>query len=301
MAGRTGELEWEREGLLWPQRVHSRFVSAGGMRWHVQRFGRGPVVLLVHGTGASTHTWGGVAPLLAKHFTVVAMDLPGHGFTAAPARAVLSLPGMAQAVAALTRELEVEPRLMVGHSAGAAILCRMCLEGLGRPAGVVSLNGALLPLRGLPGQIFGPAARALAGMRLIPAAFSRYARDPAVAERLIRQTGSAPESRSLACYQALLRSPDHVGAALRMMANWDLGPLTGDLPRLSPALHLVACSNDRTVSPSEARWLRGRLSRATLEMVPDLGHLGHEERPHLFADLILRVAKRLGVELPARL
>ena len=86
-----------------------------------------------------------------------------------------------------------------------------------------------------------------------------------------------------------------------MIGAPDLEPLTGDLPRLSPVLHLVACSNDRTVSPSEARWLSGRLSGATLEMVPDLGHLGHEERPHLFADLILRVAKRLGVESPARL
>ncbi|MEY2735806.1 MAG: hypothetical protein RLZ58_1215, partial [Pseudomonadota bacterium] len=65
-------LQWDRDGLDWPHRARSRFVGAAGLRWHVQRFGTGaPVatsgaapgaatqakVLLVHGTGASTHSW----------------------------------------------------------------------------------------------------------------------------------------------------------------------------------------------------------------------------------------------------
>ena len=77
----TAPRHWQRAGLDWPNRHSSRFVEAGGIQWHVQEMGSGPVVLLLHGTGSATHTWGSLAPLLADDFRVLAPDLPGHGFT----------------------------------------------------------------------------------------------------------------------------------------------------------------------------------------------------------------------------
>jgi len=121
----TDRLVWERDGRDWPNRQASRFVQAVGLRWHVQVMGAGPVLLLLHGTGASTHSWRDLAPLLAKSFTVIAADLPGHGFTSTPPAHRLSLPGMAQSVAELLRVLDLRPTLVAGHSAGAAILVRM--------------------------------------------------------------------------------------------------------------------------------------------------------------------------------
>ena len=53
--------------------------------------GQGPVVLLIHGTGAASHSWRGLAPLLASDFTLIAPDLPGHGFTQTPLAHRLSL------------------------------------------------------------------------------------------------------------------------------------------------------------------------------------------------------------------
>ncbi|MEL4403125.1 alpha/beta fold hydrolase, partial [Shewanella algae] len=82
----------------WPNRDSSRFVEAGGLVWHVQQMGSGPPILLLHGTGAATHSWRGVMPLLARDFTVIAPDLPGHGFTRGRPRGGLTLPGMAGAV-----------------------------------------------------------------------------------------------------------------------------------------------------------------------------------------------------------
>ena len=75
------KLVWDHDGLGWPNRDKSQFVDAGGLRWHVQTAGNGPVMLLIHGTAAATHSWGGLLPLLAARYTVVAPDLPGHGFT----------------------------------------------------------------------------------------------------------------------------------------------------------------------------------------------------------------------------
>ena len=290
----SDRLVWERDGLDWPHRDASHFVQAGGLRWHVQQFGGKtadlPVAVLIHGTGASTHSWRGLAPLLAPHFSVLTMDLPGHGFTSMPAGGAgspqLSLPGMARAINALLHALALKPALVVGHSAGAAIAARMCLDGLVSPQRVISLNGAFLPLGGLAGQVFLPVAKLMAASPLVPRIFSWSAADASVLQKLVDGTGSVLDATGLALYGQLVRNPGHAAAALGMMANWDLHALVHDLPRLETALGLVVGSNDRTISPRQAprvMALLGPAARATLTTLAGLGHLAHEENPEAVA------------------
>jgi len=284
-------LNWERDGRDWPNRAFSRFVQAGGLRWHVQQLGHGSILLLVHGTGAATHTWRALAPLLAEDFTVVAPDMPGHGFTEAPPFDALSLPGIAVALQALLRALDLSPRLAAGHSAGAAILVRMCLDGHIDPAGLLSLNGALLPLRGLAGQFFSPAAKLLARSSLVPRLFAWRAADRSAVERLIRGTGSTLDATGVELYGRVVSNPAHAAAALGMMANWDLVPLARDLSRLNPRLMLVTGDNDRTLPPCEALRVCTLLPSAERVSLPGLGHLAHEERPEEVAPLFMRLAR----------
>jgi magnesium chelatase accessory protein len=241
-------------------------------------------VLLVHGTGAATHSWRDVMPLLAADFTVVAPDLPGHGFTETPARAGLSLPGMAGSLASLLKILDVSPVIAVGHSAGAAVLARMCLDGTIAPACLVSLNGAFLPLPGPP--IFSPLAKLLARVPVIPQMFAWHVADTSVVRRLMRGTGSEIDERGLEFYARLMRRPGHAAAALGMMANWDLPPLARDLPRLTAKLLLVVGENDKTIKPMDGERVRAQVPGARLVLLPGLGHLAHEERPAEVADLI---------------
>jgi magnesium chelatase accessory protein len=286
-AMQAGAPSWDRDGRDWPNRHASRFVQAGGLRWHVQVAGEGPAVLLLHGTGAATHSWAGLLPLLARRVRVVAPDLPGHGFTALPQAAGLTLPGMARAVAALLTALEVRPALVVGHSAGAAILLRMALDRQVAPAGVVSLNGALLPWDGVAGQIFAPLARLLVSIPAVPWLLSWRAADRAVVERLLRGTGSALDAVQTELYARLFRAPRHVGAALGMMAGWDLHTLARMLPRLTTPLLLVAGQEDRTIPPEQSKRVQAMVPGARRVVLPGLGHLAHEERPAAVAPLIL--------------
>ena len=290
----SDRLIWERDGLDWPHREASRFVQAGGLRWHVQRFGSHagdvPVAVLIHGTGASTHSWRDLAPLLSPHFSVLTMDLPGHAFTSMPAGGAgareLSLPGMAQAMDVLLHALALKPSLVVGHSAGAAIAVRMCLDGLMSPSLVISLNGAFLPLGGLAGQVFSPVAKLMAATPLVPRIFSWSAADPGVLRKLVDGTGSTLDAAGLALYGKLVRNPGHAAGALGMMANWDLHSLVRDLPRLETAIGLVVGANDRTISPRQARRvmaLLGPAAHVTLTMLTGLGHLAHEEKPDVVA------------------
>lgn len=281
-------LDWERDGTGWPHHQASRFVEAGGLRWHVQVLGEGSPVLLVHGTGASSHSWRAVAPLLADRFTVVMPDLPGHGFSAMPAPRALSLPGMARALAALLEQLGIAPQIVAGHSAGAAVLARMCLDQRIAPRRLVSFNGAFLPLRGLPSQIFSPAARIFARLPMVPRMFSALAGDQPAVERLLRDTGSRIDPEGMALYRRLVRNPGHVAGALAMMAHWDLDKLAHELPHLSTPLLLVTGSNDRTIPPAEARRVRAMVKQAEIVSLPGLGHLAHEEDPAAAAALVSR-------------
>lgn len=252
----------------------------------------------MHGTGAATHSWRDLAPLLARHFTVVAPDLPGHGFTEMPGRAGLSLPGMAGGLAALLRVLELTPAITVGHSAGAAVLARMILDRMIAPRALVSLNGALLPLFGLSGQIFAGLAKVMFAVPFVPRLFAAQAGSPETFARLLRGTGSTIDARGTEFYRRLAANQVHAGAALGMMANWDLQPLSRGLRLLPCPLLLVTGSNDRTVPPHEATRVRNMVPGARVLTQPGLGHLSHEEDPSGTAAIILAAAREHGVLPP---
>jgi magnesium chelatase accessory protein len=150
-----------------------------------------------------------------------------------------------------------------------------------------------LPLRGLAGQFFTPAAKLLAMFPQVPRLFSWRAADRRMVARLVQETGSTPPPQMIDIYHQLVRSPRHVAGTLRMMANWDLGPMARQLPGLPAALFLVACENDHTVPFTEARRIHRLLPESELIKVPGLGHLGHEEDPAQFARLILDVGERV--------
>lgn len=291
----TSRLRWEHDGHDWPNRSASRFVTAGGLRWHVQVLGAGPVLLLVHGTGAATHTWRDLAPLLAAHFTVVAPDLPGHGFSDMPRGDTLSLPGMVRALRAVLDALVLEPVLAAGHSAGAAILARGCIDRGFALRGLASVNGALLPLSGMPGALFSPLARLMAASSFVPQLFAGRAADRKAVERLIRSTGSRLDERGVELYARVVRSPAHVAGALGMMAHWDLSSLRRDLRALRVPLLLVVGENDRTVRPREAQRVLALIPAAQILRLPELGHLAHEERPGPVADALVAQARAVGV------
>jgi magnesium chelatase accessory protein len=291
--------DWDEDGRDWPNRASSRFVAAAGLRWHVQVMGAGPVMLLVHGTGAATHSWRDLAPRLARHFTVVAPDLPGHGFTEAPHEARMSMPGMAESVVALVRALSLAPQWVVGHSAGAAILARACLDDALRPRALISLNGALLPLGGMRSPALAPLARAFVTGSVLPRLFAWRAADRAVTERILNESGSRLDPAGVELYRRLASRPAHVAAALTMMAMWDPRPLARDLPRLGPPLVLVTGERDGMIPPREAEKVQALLPRAELRRLPGLGHLAHEEAPAVVAELILARAGTMAQAVPS--
>jgi magnesium chelatase accessory protein len=279
-------MDWARQGADWPNRENSFFVRRGSLNWHVQRMRpagggaeRAPVLLLAHGTGSATHSWRGLIPALAQRFDVIAPDLPGHGFTSAPPAYRMTLQDMAAALGDLLHGLQASPAMVVGHSAGAAIVARLALDGGADPAAVVALNGALLPLPGVHGQFFGGFAKMLAMTPVVPWFFSWRARDRAAVEKLLANTGSRLDETGIRLYARLMADQGHVANVLAMMANWELEALARDLPRLGRRLVLIAAEGDRAVPAKVSRKVAALVPGSRLILQPGLGHLSHEEAP----------------------
>ncbi len=89
--------------------------------------GTGPVLLLIHGMGGSYENWGAVIDPLARHHTIVAPDLPGHGRSATGA-GDYSLGAFAASLRDLLISLGHDSATLVGHSLGGGIAMQLAYQ-----------------------------------------------------------------------------------------------------------------------------------------------------------------------------
>ena len=271
-------MDWA-EIASWPLSEHSQRIVGPHHRWHVQVMGEGPDLLLLHGAGGSTHSYRDLIPLLSTAYRVVALDLPGHGFTQLGARRRSGLAHMAQDIAALCQQQGWHPQAIVGHSAGAAVALRMAMNAEGPTPHVIGLNAALGEFPGVAGLLFPMMAKALAAMPFATTLFSSTSASPERVRALIASTGSELPPEGYALYRRLVADKAHVDGTLQMMAQWDLRSLLKDLPTHEGPVDLVAGRNDQTVPAKVSEETARILPDARVHVLDGLGHLAHEERP----------------------
>ncbi|MEM5471703.1 alpha/beta fold hydrolase BchO [Hoeflea sp. AS60] len=279
----------DHEGRNWPFRHASRMLRVGHLDWHVQDIGdrKAPVALMVHGTGAATHSFRGLIPLLSADHRVISMDLPGHGFTRGARADDLTLPAMARAVRGLLKTLEIEPAIAIGHSAGVAVLLQLSLDGGLRSARMIGLNAALEPIRG--NALLQPLAKLLFFANPLTARLVSFqARIGNMADNLLKATGSNIDQRGRDCYNILMRQTSHINGALGMMANWQLEPLVAQLGRLKSPVTLIAAADDPMVPARVSRNASKLINGCLLEVAARGGHLMHEADPQCVFELIER-------------
>ena len=288
--------DWATDGKDWPNREASRFVRADGYAWHVQMMGsestKVPTCLLIHGTGAATHSWRDVMPLLAKHTRVVAVDLPGHGFTKTGSGGKVTLEGMVASVAALLDELDVTPDLIVGHSAGVAIAAQLLLDRKWQIP-LVGFTPALMPFPGLAAKIFPQLAKMLFTNPFVAIIFSRMAQAPGqTAKFLARATGSHIDAAGAKFYTRLFSKSGHCDGAIRMMANWRLETLGTRLGDLASPVLLVSAAKDAAIPKPAVVQAVALIPGCETQEMAALGHLAHEEDPAQAVKIITEFARK---------
>ena len=278
-------MDWVRDLKDWPLSNLSRRIIAKPHQWHVQETGSGPTLLLLHGAGATTHSWRDMIPLLAQSYHIIALDLPGHGFTRIGRPRRSGLPEMTADIAGLCSAQGWQPQAIIGHSAGAAVALSLA-ENLTPAPAIIGINAALGRFDGVAGWLFPLLAKLLALNPLTSFAFT-MGRDPiSRARRLIEGTGSVIPDEGLRYYAKLVSDRAHVDGTLRMMSQWNVDRLDDALPQIASPCLLIAAKNDSAVAPRISRAAAERMPNATFLELPDLGHLAHEEDPARIARLI---------------
>lgn len=282
-------MKWPKDADSWPLRAYSRQVLHRPHRWHVQETGTGDTLLLIHGAGGATQSWRHLFPILMQTHHVVAIDLPGQGFTQLGAQQRCGLDPMAEDLLSLVRHEGWSPRAVIGHSAGTAIALRMVELGL-RPEKVIGINAALGNFKGVAGWLFPAMAKVLA-MTPFSASFFAGSTTRSSVRNLLQGTGSSLDTEGEALYYRLATDKGHVDATLSMMAQWSLDGLLARLPQIDTPVHLITGSGDKAVPPSTSADAVERLPQAALTTLDDLGHLAHEEDAAQIAAVILDVLK----------
>ncbi|MGY1669141.1 alpha/beta fold hydrolase [Geodermatophilus sp. SYSU D00710] len=244
-----------------------------------------PAVVLVHGLGLSTESWGDVPCRLADRHRVVAYDLRGHAQSGDARSGDYSLEAHARdLLAVLARCLEDRPEaVVVGHSlGGGVVLAAASLEGTARMAGVVfagsggsGITAPGLPARGLPAPLAAALQRGWFGLLRATALVGRWLRSvEGISDRLVRRYAFAPDEPP--DLVARVRE-SFLSSRPRALAGTTLASVSNDGVRLAPALDVPALvlhgGADPEVPAEEARALVAALPRAELVELPDAGHM----------------------------
>jgi pimeloyl-ACP methyl ester carboxylesterase len=252
------------EKRLLPSAVGPQCVFSGG--------GGAPVVLL-HGAGDQAGGWARVAPRLAKTFSVVAVDLAGHG-SSAPASGPIPFAALLAGFDGAMKSVPEGKVTLVGNSLGAWVATVWAKEHAGRVSHLVLVNGG--PLLGdRPDLTLQPKNRAEADRTLAAL------RDPSapmipdfVVDDVIREASTGPIAR--------------LAAEAKSMEPY---LLDGKLGRLDVPADLLWGASDRLLSVDYAKRLLAQLPAARLTTIPACGHVPEAECPDRFTEALLKVLR----------
>lgn len=236
----------------------------------------------------------GMAEILSTQYTCLLIDLPGQGFTDPIEEREHLLSAMASALSDLCKYLGLLPEYVIGHSAGAAVGIRMCLDTDISPRGLLSINGALLPFGAFVEPLMLKAARALSRSPRVSRFLARRGTGESDVRKALRDTGATISEPMIQRYTTLISQPEHIEGTLRMMGGWELGQLAKDLSKLKTPIHLIGCEKDHIVPAVRAHRAIREIPNATAVTLDNAGHLVHEADPERVAQVFFRFLERLN-------
>lgn len=248
--------------------------------------GTGPVLLLIHGMAGTCENWRDVIEPLARHQTVVAPDLPGHGLSTGGS-GDYSLGNLASGLRDLLLVLGHERATVVGHSLGGGIAMQFSYQFPEMVERLVLVSSGGLGLEvspvlraaALPGAELFIAATAATGQKIggaIGRGLSWVGMKPAadVAE-VARGYGSLAEPGHRKAFLATLRSV--VGTAGQRVSATDRFYLAEAMPVL-----IVWGARDPIIPVSHGEDAHRALPGSKLEIFDGVGHLPQVEQPGRF-------------------
>ncbi len=281
------------QGALPPQALadaDSQFIEINGLALHVKTLGQGePVYVLLHGFGASLYSWQSVMEPFSQQGTVIAFDRPAFGLTERPLRWEGQNPYSPEAqialVVGLLDHFAVEQAILVGNSAGGTVAMQVALAYPERVSALILVDPAVYAGGGAPAWI-----RPLLGtpqMRHLGPLVARQiqTRGPQLIELAWHDPSRlAPEK--IALYQKPLQVENWDKALWEFTLASQSSGLADRLAEFTLPVLVITGDDDRIVPTADSIRLAGELPAASLVVIPQAGHVPHEERPDLFMQAV---------------
>jgi pimeloyl-ACP methyl ester carboxylesterase len=274
--------------------VQTREITLHGHSLSYRIAGAGPVLLLLHGIAGTAEAWVPSMALLARRFTVIAPDLPGHGSSDKTA-GDYSLGALANSVRDLLVGLGHTRATIAGHSLGGGIAMQFAYQypercerlvlvasgGLGRSVNGL-LRAAALPGAGLVLSVAAPPIVAVGG--LLGSLAGRVGLRPAPDVREVsRGFATLVDGQTRSAFLDTLRCVVSPGGQ-RVDATGKLY-LAAGMPVL-----IVWGSRDPIIPAAHGQRAHGLIAGSTYVEFADAGHMPHADDPHRFAEVVLDFA-----------
>jgi 3-oxoadipate enol-lactonase len=240
----------------------------------IERAGREPAVVCVHGFCQSSAYW---APTLDRFAALgvgaLAPDLPGFGASAREA-GPYTMPGLADALAALLDRRGLTQIVLVGGSMGGVVAQHFALRHPGRVQRLLLVA---------TGAVTADPAGALAKADALAAAsWNADTAAPIVAGFFHR----APAPDRLAAYRAIALQAAQPAAVEAARSNANSRTLD-DLGRIAVPTMIVQGRHDRARTPEHGAQMRALLPDGALAVIEDAGHTPQLEQPEKFHAIAL--------------
>ena len=267
------------------------------MKLQLETWGHGPqTLLLLHGFTGDRSTWRHLTPHWEEHFTVLAVDLPGHGESPLPSAP--GIDGFDRTVRALVDVLEAQggPCAVLGYSLGARLALALALQAPERISRLVLESGS----PGLRRRKARLARRrddeSLASFiesKGLPAFVRRWESQP-----LFSSLQKLPEPRQDALRaRRLAGSPEGYAGALRALGTGVQPSLWSLLPFLRVPTLLLSGALDLKFS-ALAQQMAAQLPIAWFHRVDGVGHAPHLEAPEAYAEEVCRFLETPWFDAP---
>lgn len=250
-----------------------------------------PTLLLSHHFYGSTRVWDRLTPLLSDAHRVVSWDRPGFGLTERPRRVGDGPNPYTRDAAArlgwgLLDALGVEDAVLVGASAGGSNVLEMYARAPDRVRALVLLAPAITGDIGAPPRL-RPLLRTPVVRRVAPGIVERFAGE-VTPDRVTRSWAdpSRATEDDVAIYRDLLRTEDWAHGLWQVMTAEPPPDLRGVLRSVHVPALVVTGAQDRTIVPRWGRWVADAMPDGRFVLLPDSGHVPHQERPDALATIV---------------
>lgn len=234
---------------------------------------REPAVVLVHGWACDENYWHAQIDALKAHYTVVTLNLAGHGASGSN-RTDWSIANYAQDVAAVARQIPNAQLMLVGHSMGADVaLAATPLIGA-RVIGIVAVDA--LRSVGEP-----PLTARAIERRLAPFSSDFVGETRSLVTTSLFAKGADPALVQKVAYNMSLKSPAVAVPTMRSLLSMDLAGLL-------PAIHVPVYAINSDLAPTDEARIRKWLPDFSLDVLDHSGHFLMLEDPARFNPLLLK-------------